>query len=255
MENIYTSILDAQKKGQRAALCIVIETAGSAPQKPGAKMLVYENGTIAGTIGGGSIEKQVIETALEILKKSTPQKIKFNLDTDLSMHCGGIMEIYIEPLTQFPKLYIWGAGHVGKAVAHAVKNMGFTIYLIDFRENIFSEEEKNIATCIQKDYFTAIDEIQFDHNTYSVIVTPNHSYDEELLAKLAKLPHAYIGMIGSIRKVALAKKRFLEERILTEEELSKVDMPIGIKIAAETPEEIAISIVAKLIDVKNTLKK
>jgi xanthine dehydrogenase accessory factor len=255
MQKIYSAIIEAQKSGQRVALCIVIETSGSTPQKAGSKMLVYEDGHIVGTIGGGSVEKQVIEKSLEILKTSMPQKINFNLEADLSMHCGGGMEVYIEPINSLPKLYIWGAGHVGKAVANIARNLGFNISIIDFRENIFSEEELKSFTCVQKDYFKAISEISFDQNTYSVIVTPNHSFDEDVLAKLAKLPHTYIGMIGSARKVELLKKRFLSEQILTSDELLKIDMPIGIKMAAETPEEIAISIAAKLVDVKNTLNK
>ena len=109
-----------------------------------------------------------------------------------------------------------------------------------------------ICICINKDYFEAIDEALFDSNTYSVIVTPKHTCDEEVLARVARKPHIYIGVIGSTRKVDLLKKRFIAENILTTQELDSIDMPIGIKLHAESPQEIAICILAKLIDVRNT---
>jgi xanthine dehydrogenase accessory factor len=130
--------------------------------------------------------------------------------------------------------------------------LGFSVTLFDPREEIFREEIFRKFTCINKDYFEGIREADFNDNTYIVIVTPKHSYDEEILAAVAHRPHAYLGMIGSNRKVELLKKRFVEEKILTRDELEKIDMPVGIKFRAETPQEIAVSILAKLIDVRNT---
>jgi xanthine dehydrogenase accessory factor len=216
-------------------------------------MIVYENGTIYGSIGGGSVEKEVAEKAMILIGTGKPAKFTFSLEQDLGMHCGGMMEVYIEPLNPVGKLFIFGAGHIGKALAMFARDLEFSITLFDPREEIFVDETPGKFTCINKDYFQAIQEANFDENTYIVIVSPKHIYDEEILAAVARKPHAYLGMIGSTRKVELLKKRFIEEDILTHEELEKIDMPVGIKFKAETPQEIAISILAKLIDVRNTV--
>lgn len=252
MQSIFSKA-DEIKNGQvPAALCIVVDSQGSTPRKQGAKMIVYADGSVFGTIGGGSIEKEVTQRAIELISSGKPEKCVFNLGPDLGMHCGGSMEVYIEPINTAQKLYIFGAGHIGKALAGFAKALDFSVTVFDPREDIFMGKEFEGCICSNKDYSQAIDEAMFDENTYSVIVTPKHAYDEDILAKIALKPNAYVGMIGSTRKVDLLRKRFLEEKILNVEELDKIDMPIGIKLRAESPHEIAISILAKLIDVRNT---
>ncbi|NSW45950.1 MAG: XdhC family protein [Bacteroidales bacterium] len=251
MLNIFEEVVAAQKENKKAVLCIVINKVGSGPQIPGSKMIVYEDGSIKGTIGGGNIELTVIEKAKELMRQSVAQKLTFDLEDDLSMACGGSMEVYIETINPLPDLFIFGAGHVGKAVAQFAYKVGFNIHLIDPRENIFSDDEKNLYHCIQEDYLKAIDSLNIHKDSYNIVVTPQHAFDEALIAVLGKKEYKYLGMIGSTKKVALLKQRFLSENILSSEQLEKIDMPIGIKIAAQTPEEIAISILAKLIDVKN----
>ncbi|MEI7660904.1 MAG: XdhC family protein [Bacteroidota bacterium] len=253
MHQFFARVQEVVNGTTPAALCLVVDTKGSTPRKQGARMIVYADGSIYGTIGGGSVEKEVTETALKLIAAGKPAKIAFNLETDLGMHCGGMMEVYIEPLTPLKKLFIFGAGHIGKALAGFARELDFTVTLFDPREGIFAEEAFVPFTCINKDYFIGIGESAFDENTYIVIVTPKHTFDEEILADVARKPHAYLGMIGSSRKVDLLKKRFLDEHILDADELSAIDMPIGIRFNAETPQEIAISILAKLIDVRNTI--
>jgi xanthine dehydrogenase accessory factor len=255
MQSIFLKAEDLKIEQQSAALCIVIETKGSTPRKQGAKMIVFADGSIYGTIGGGSVEKEVAEKAVILIKTGKPEKCTFSLEKDLGMHCGGYMEVYIEPIIPLKKLFIFGAGHIGRALAKFAKELDFAITLFDPRENIFLDKEFSYYTCINEDYFKAIDKAVFDENTFCIIVTPKHSFDEDILAKIAKKQNAYIGMIGSTRKVELLKKRFIEEKILTKKELDKIDMPIGIKFAAETPQEIAISIIAKIIDVRNSANK
>jgi xanthine dehydrogenase accessory factor len=251
MQNIYLKAEEARRGKKRAALCLVVGTNGSTPRKTGAKMIVYDDGAIIGTIGGGSLEKDVISKALEIISLNKPSKFTFNLGKDLEMHCGGSVEVYIEPINPIYKLFIFGAGHVGRAVAMFANELDFAVTLFDPRNNIFHDDAFLSYSCIGKDYFEAIDEALFDENTYVVIVTPEHVSDEQILARVARKPHAYLGMIGSRQKVELLKSRFIKENILSAEELEKIDMPIGIKFRAETPGEIAISILAKLIDVRN----
>jgi xanthine dehydrogenase accessory factor len=252
MQGIFAKTDEIIQGQQPAALCIVTGTQGSTPRKQGAKMIVYADGSIYGSIGGGSVEKEVADMAVSLIASGKPAKVAFNLDNDLGMHCGGTMEVYIEPLNPLQKLFIFGAGHIGKALAGFARGLEFSVTLFDPRENIFSDAAFAGFNCVSKEYFQAIEEAVFDENTYIVIVTPKHIYDEEILAVVARKPHAYLGMIGSTRKVDLLKKRFLEENLLTAEELEKIDMPIGLKFKAETPQEIAISILAKLIDVRNT---
>jgi len=250
--DLLLKIPDCYKDPRASALCIVTDIRGSTPGKTGAKMIVFSDGNIEGTVGGGGIEKQVIADALHVIQTQTPQFREYNLQTDLAMTCGGVISVYIEPVSKPAKLFIFGAGHIGKYVAQYAPDMGFETTLIDWRKDIFESPEKIHYTQVCKQYLEAVSDIAFDAETYCVIVTPNHEMDEEILAAVGKKTTAYVGLIGSKRKIETLRKRFLKEKILTEEELDRVDMPIGIKFRVVTPAEIAVSIVAKLIDVKNT---
>jgi xanthine dehydrogenase accessory factor len=251
MQNIFSKIIELKNENKRFTFCIVTDTSGSTPRKAGAKMIVFEDGTVYESIGGGSVEKQVITESLEIMKTGTPLKKKYILEEDLKMHCGGMMEVYIEPVCPAQKLYIFGSGHIGKALARYASDFGFCVTLIDPRFEVINDPLLNGFEKVNEDYFTAIEKLTFDHETYSVIVTHKHEFDEDVLLKIALKSHAYIGMIGSLRKVDIIRKDILENKILPEEIVKNIDMPIGIKFAAESPAEIAISILAKLIDVKN----
>jgi xanthine dehydrogenase accessory factor len=255
MNNILIKMPEYYSDNRNSALCIVTSVDGSAPGKLGAKMIVFSDGSIDGTIGGGAIEKKVIEEALMIIQSQTPVLKEYNLDTDLSMTCGGLVKVYIEPLMKPSKLYIFGAGHIGKCLANSTSDFGFDTFLIDWRANIFENPEKIRYTQVCKPYLEAVKEIDFNDDTYVVIVTPGHEMDEDVLAAVGKKTAAYIGLIGSKIKIGTLRKQFIQDNILTEEELNRVDMPIGIKFNAITPAEIAVSILAKLIDVKNTKTK
>lgn len=252
MKAIFEEIVQLISQGRKAVLCTVVHTEGSTPRKAGSKMLVFEDGNISGTIGGGSVEKDVINKAIELLKKNESFKLVYELQDDLSMHCGGRMEIFVEPILSCPSLYIFGAGHVGKAVGFFATKVGFNVHFIDHRQGIFSHQEFEGFQCHEGEYLDMIKQIPFTKNSYCVITTPQHRFDEDIAIALSFFELDYIGMIGSIRKVELFKERCINENLLSQEQLSMIDMPIGIKLTAETPEEIAISIVAKLIDVKNS---
>jgi xanthine dehydrogenase accessory factor len=253
MQTVFSKVEEIRNSKLRAAICIVIETKGSTPRKAGSKMIVYEDGTIFGSIGGGTVEKDVAEKTVGLIAIGKPVKCSFNLENDLGMHCGGFMEVYIEPINPAQKLYIFGGGHIGKALVHLSKEFDFAITVFDPRDGIFNDPVFTGCTCIGKDYFDAIEEAVFDENTFIVIVTPKHIYDEEILIRVARKTHAYLGMLGSTRKVEQARNRFLGENLLSTEEIDSIDMPIGIKFEVQTPQEIAISILAKLIDVRNKI--
>ena len=252
MKDFLLELSELKSQGKAFTLCIIVEVKGSTPRKEGAKMIVFDDGSISGTIGGGTIEHQAIADALEILKMGKPQKKMYQLKIDLQMQCGGSMEIYFEPFNKDLNLYIFGAGHVGREVGRFAADLDFKVIYVDNREGIYNEFPCGYAQCITNDFFKAIDEIVFSPRDFVVVTTPNHQFDEQIMALMVKKNLAYVGMIGSKRKVAEARKQLLSQNILSEEELSRVDMPIGIPFNAQTPREIAISIVAKLIDVKNT---
>lgn len=232
-------------------LCIVTETSGSTPRKAGAKMLVFADGSSKGTIGGGAVERKALEDAIICLKSGKPNKIRYLLEKDLSMQCGGAVEIYFEPFLCKPDLFIFGAGHVGREVGFYAETLGFNVHFIDFRPELLNTITIPGAVCHEGNFIETIDNLSLNPNSYVVISTPSHESDEALVLKLAKLDLAYLGLIASNRKAARISKFAIENQILTEEQLANVNMPIGIPFHAETPREIAISIVAKLIDVKN----
>lgn len=255
MINIYEEILKASKSGSKAALCTVIFAKGSAPRKTGAKMIVYEDGSIKGSIGGGSLEKKVIIEAIEIIKKQASSLSKHDLLHQHGMCCGGVVEIFIEPVMKIQKLFIFGAGHTGKALAKFANDTGFDVYLIDDRKEYIEECCVEGINKMNLEHTIALQALPFDENTYVVITTYSHQIDRDILAYCVKKERAYLGMIGSKRKVHLTKKMFIDSKIGSEEELSRIHMPIGIDVNAETPEEIAISILAELIKVKNLSKE
>ena len=255
MDSLYEHISEIQKSRQKAVLCTIVSTEGSVPRKIGAKMIVLERAKIFGTIGGGTLEKDVIEKAGVIIKNAKPQLISYNLTKDLGMACGGSVNIFIEPLFSRFNLYIFGGGHIGKALAEHLRNMNFNIYLIDDREDIFNEWDVSGTTKLTMKYTKFFKEHKINENTFIVIVTKNHESDKEVLEQCIKSPAAYIGMIGSKRKALEIRKEFVSSGIVNDKEFNKIDIPIGTEIQAEGPEEIAISIAGKLILEKNKTMK
>ncbi|MBI4930773.1 MAG: XdhC family protein [Bacteroidetes bacterium] len=253
MKNIYEIIIEIQKAGTNAVVCTIVNTKGSTPRKIGAKMIVYENGKIFGTIGGGELEKAVIKNALEQIKENEPKIFRHDLLHQHGMCCGGTVDIYIEPIMKKNKLYIFGAGHTGQALAKYAVNFQFEVVLIDDRKEYVDDCRQEEVSKMNLSYEQALKILPFDENTFICIMTYSHPIDRDILAFCIKKPFAYLGMIGSQRKVKMTKKMFTEGLNISEEELEKVDMPMGIDIGAEGPEEIAVSILGKLIAVKNKI--
>jgi len=253
MDAIYKKILHCASHDTVAALCIITRISGSAPGKPGMKMLVYEDGTIEGTVGGGAIEKEVIDKAMELMFTSTPAYFAFNLKNDLSMECGGAAEVYIEPVNQKKKLYIFGGGHIGKSLSGFASEVGFSITVIDERPGIFDTYSNPSIKTDNRHFNDAIKDIKFDKRTFLVIVTHKHIHDYDILKLLCNKTYAYLGMIGSRVKVEKIRKELIQKKLTTKDIAHAIDMPIGIKFKALTHTEIAISILAKLIDVKNNI--
>jgi xanthine dehydrogenase accessory factor len=251
MDDIIFQLQDYQLNNTPFTLCIVTETSGSTPRKAGAKMLVFEDGSSKGTIGGGAVERKALEEAKQCLKTGKPAKIRYQLEKDLSMQCGGSVEIFFEPYLCKPNLFIFGAGHVGREVGFYAETLGFNVHFIDFRTELLANLNIKNVICHEGNFIDKIDSLNLTSDSYVVIATPSHESDKDLVLRLATRDLAYIGLIASQRKVAVIRKLAIEDRLLTEAQLARVNMPIGIPFKAETPQEIGISIVAKLIDVRN----
>lgn len=254
MDNIYRHILKWKEERRKMALCLITHTKGSTPRKPGAKMLVRADGFIVGTIGGGGLEKKVIDDAIKQISLQKTANFEHALVHDHGMCCGGSVHIYIEPIMSKKPLFIFGAGHIGKALAEFAFALDFDVSLIDQRPDIFDNWSTDSYKIFHQSPALAFEKLQFDEETFIAVMTHDHALDREIVAHCAPLPHAYLGMIGSERKVEIAKKTFRSGALLSEDQMSNIDWPMGLSIKVDNPKEIAISILGKIIDVRSLLK-
>jgi xanthine dehydrogenase accessory factor len=252
--DIFEEITLVKKSGIRAVLSTVIESMGSAPGKPGARMIVKADGSTVGTIGGGAVEKKITEEALGTIQREETKVIHYKLE-DLGMACGGGMSIFLEPLISAPDLIIFGAGHIGSALSRIGSLLGFTTTVVDSREEFANSERLPWADrVVAGGYQKALEQLSFTDSSYLVILTHRHANDFEILEYCVKKPFYYLGMIGSRKKVATAFEK-LREKGIGEESINRIHAPIGIAIGAETPEEIAVAIAAQLITVRSGTEK
>ncbi|MEW6235150.1 MAG: XdhC/CoxI family protein [Candidatus Omnitrophota bacterium] len=257
MESIFGKIQEIVSEGRPAALATIVECRGSTPRKPGARMIVYPNGTIDGTIGGGALEKQAIEEALQVLAEGAPKLIRIVLHDDVPGSgvgiCGGEASVFLERIGSAPRLLIFGAGHVGRMLARMAEEFDFTIAVFDDRREfadpaLFSPRVK--VHCAP--FGQAIELLKPTPEDYIVIMTYGHEHDGQLLRDALKTPAKYVGMIGS-RKKCLKIKEDLVKEGFTPQQIERAAAPIGLPIGAHTPAEIAVSILAQLIQVANGL--
>lgn len=250
MESIFKKIYEIQQKGLAAVICTIIESKGSTPRKAGSKMLVYTDGSIYGTIGGGSLEFLVIKKALKALQENSSGIFDFGLEKDAGMTCGGFAKVFIEPIEVKKKLYIFGGGHIGMFLADMAQKLNFAVTIIDDRENVFTSINNDSIKTINGDFLDVLNSLTFDENSFICIATYQHKIDKLIAGYCATNPYAYLGMIGSKNKVATLKKELINEKTVSEEQFNRINTPIGIGIACQTPEEIVVSILAKLVDVR-----
>jgi xanthine dehydrogenase accessory factor len=259
MDDIYEAIVDLRRRGEKAVLATIVSSRGSAPRKEGAKMLVQTNGRIVGTVGGGSLENQVHKAALKLMEGDPAQLMHFELtNQDASkegMICGGIVDVFIEPIKSLPSLYIFGGGHISFFLARIGKMVGFRVVVVDDRQE-FSNAERfpEADETISGDMASTLPHLKINDAAYIVIVTRGHLHDAQVLEWASATPAGYVGMIGSRKKVA-AIFSLLKSKGLTDEQLNRVHAPIGLSIGAETPEEIAVSIMAEIIQVRRQLNE
>jgi len=252
---VFAAVADALDRGEPAALVTIVSTTGSTPQRVGAKMLVFGDGRIVGTIGGGCYENDAFWKAREAITNRRPQLVHYELSDDFAQEtgliCGGQMDVYIEPIEPSPELYVIGAGHVGFHLARLAQEVGFQVHVVDDREKFANAERFPTATEIVVDDIPQwIARAAIPAHAYAVIVTRGHTNDLEALRALAPRELRYLGLIGSRAKVARIYEALVDDNVAPEL-LQRVHAPIGLDIGAVTPQEIAVSILAELIAVKH----
>ena len=253
MDTVSQELIQVLQNNTPAALATVVRTRGASPRQAGAKMLVYPDGSIVGTVGGGEMEMRVITEAQGALRDGKSRYLDMTLSNEQRgdpMICGGEMEIFVDPITLAPTLVLVGAGHIGAAVAQLAQQTGFRVIVLDDRaEFVTPENFPHADERIAGDIVEKIREIDITPQTYIVFVTRAHTLDAALLGAVVEKDTAYIGMLGSERRV-LTVKKMLKEKGVNETALARVHAPIGIEIHAETPQEIAVSIMAEIIQVR-----
>ena len=254
MENLeyYQKVLELSKTNQPLWQVSIIRTDGSSPAKPGMKMIITSAYGTYGNLGGGEMEHAIIDYVLKH-EPGIPLEMGFDLgsgvlaDKDTGMICGGSARVFIEPLYKPHHLYIIGAGHCGKALGQLAKQCGFWVHLVDNREQSLQQCS---AECYHQLHYNNYSDISqavvFGANSWIVIMTHGHAHDKEVLQQCLKHDHAYLGMIGSKSKVAKTFEQ-LEKQGFDREILEKVHAPIGLNIYSQSPQEIAVSIMAEII--------
>ena len=247
---IYGSLAELESKGQSVALAIVINARGSVPRHARSKMLIYPDGSVEGTIGGGEMEGLVIKNALDALADGKSRLLHYNFrDPEAGDPgvCGGEIDVYVEPVRPKPTLVVFGVGHVGQAVVHLANWAGFRVIVADDREEFATlEKAPEAIRAVHCSLAQLPEEIDINDRTYVVLTTRNVDIDVDGLPALTETPAAYLGVIGSRRRWETTTARLIEEGF-PEEKIRRITSPMGLEINAETPEEIALSILSEII--------
>jgi len=245
---IYEELIRLKKEGRCSVLATIVQCLGSSPQKEGSKMLVRDDGTIVGTLGGGCLEAAVIQAALMAMKDERPMTIPFELtEKQGGLVCGGRVLVYVEPVIPDPVLFILGAGHVGKALAKVARFSGFRVRVCDDRSEHANRENIPEAHEIMiHEFATVFESLVIPEHAYIVVATRGHNHDLDAVKASLRTEARYIGLLGSRRKKALLFKA-LADAGFSQEEINRVHIPVGLPIKSVTPEEIAISIIAQVI--------
>jgi xanthine dehydrogenase accessory factor len=252
--DIYEELVRLRRLGQKCALATIVEVRGSIPSHEAAKLLVREDGSIAGTIGGGCVEAEVWNAAREVLATETPRRLSFNLGQDAAydsgLICGGQLEVFVEPVLPVPAVFIFGAGHISKSLCQVATLAGFSATVIDDRESFANRERfPDAAEVHAGEYEEIFPRLGINENSYLIIVTRGHRDDMRVLRLAAGAPARYVAMIGSKRKV-ISVARELEKEGVPRAALERIHAPMGLDIGAISPEEIAVSVAAEMIAVR-----
>ena len=252
--DVYEEILRLRKLGQKCAIATIVQVRGSIPSYESAKLLVREDGSMAGTIGGGCVEGEVWNAAREVIATEKPRHLTFNLGQDAAydngLICGGQLDVFVEPVLPVPYAFIFGAGHISKSLSKAATLAGFATVVVDNRDTFANRERFPEAAEIHAaEYEEVFAKLAINETSYVVIVTRGHRDDMRVLKLAIATPARYIAMIGSKRKV-LNVVRELEKEGIDRAAFDRIHAPMGLDIGAISPEEIAIAVAAEMIAVR-----
>ena len=245
---IFEEALRLKRLSRASAIATIVECRGSSPQKQGAKMLVRDDGSLLGTLGGGCLEADVVQAAIMTMKDGHPLTLPFELtEREGGLVCGGSVLVYIEPILLEPRLIILGAGHVGKTLTRLARFTGFRVTVIDDRKEFANQENLPDATDLMvTDFERAFEGLAVGKDTFIVVATRGHNHDLDAVKAALGTDAGYIGLLGSRRKKGLLF-RSLAESGFSQTDIGRVVIPVGIEIGSVTPEEIAVSIMAQII--------
>jgi xanthine dehydrogenase accessory factor len=252
--DIYAEIAKLRKEGRKAALATIIQVQGSIPSYESSKILIRDDGSIVGTVGGGCVEAEVWSVAQDVMREEKPRRLHFNLNSqpeyDEGLICGGSLDIFVEPILGTPTVYVFGGGHVSLYLARVASVAGFDLVVMDDRPSFANPERfPDASRTIAAPWEEIFPQIKVNDFSYIVLVTRGHKGDLTCLRWALGTPAHYIGMIGSRRKfIEIAK--VLEGEGVAAEKIARVHSPVGLDIGALTPEEIAVAIVAEMIAVR-----
>jgi xanthine dehydrogenase accessory factor len=257
--DIYEEIVKLRREGRRGAVATIVNVRGSIPAFETAKMLVRDDGSIVGTIGGGCVEAEIWQAAREVMESEKPRTLTFNLNQDpkfdTGLVCGGTLDIFVEPILPPALLYIFGAGHVSVNLYEVARHAGFDVTVVDDRESYANRERfPEAQEIIAEDFDRAMARLIPGESAYLVIVTRGHRDDMRVLRWAVQTRARYIGMIGSKRKTITIFQELTKEG-LSPELFERVHAPVGLDIGAITPEEIAVAITAELIAARRRVER
>ena len=252
--DVYEELVRLRSLGQKCAIATIVEVRGSIPSYESAKILVREDGSMIGTIGGGCVEAEVWTAAREVIETEKPKHLTFNLGQDAAydngLICGGQLDVFVEPVLPLPRAFIFGAGHISKSLSKVATLAGFGTVIVDNRDSFANRERFPEAVEIHAaEYEDVFARLAINETSYVIIVTRGHRDDMRVLKLALATPARYVSMIGSKRKV-INVIRELEKEGMPPAAFERIHAPMGLDIGAISPEEIAISVAAEMIAVR-----
>src|SRR5580658_9403055 len=252
--DVYEELVRLRRLGQKCAIATIVQVRGSIPSYESAKLLVREDGSMIGTIGGGCVEAEVWNAAREVMETERARQMNFSLGQDAAydngLICGGQLSVFVEPVVPQPRLYVFGAGHISKSISKIGTLAGFATVIVDNREAFANSERFPEADQVfAEEYEEVFPKLPIRDTSYLVIVTRGHRDDMRVMRWAVETNAKYIAMIGSKRKVIGVVKE-LEKEGIPREAFERTFAPMGLDLGAITPEEIAVSIVAEMIAVR-----
>lgn len=246
----YQELRECFAAGDEFVLCTVVEASGSSPARVGQKMVVFADGTIRGTVGGGVHEEDIRRQAVALFATGGSRLLAFDLAGEITSPapvCGGSFRCFIELLQDRPKLFIFGAGHIGEVLCALARPLRFRVTVVDERSDFARPERLPGADAVVcRPYEGVVAGLGIDARSSVVIVTPGHVKDREVLTQVISTPAAYVGMIGSQRKWEEMKKSMVDQGI-SRAKLDSVHCPIGVNLVGQSPAEIALGILAQIV--------